>query len=457
MTAWRLALVTIFCVLALLPVTAFAEEEAETQGADQSTQQAIEEAKETTNQAIEAAKQAVLEAIDAAKEAASSVLESEEEAAKRALDKAKDATSTLDQASEAAREVLEKAKQATEEILDKAKGAAQSSSELAGKESSEATKDGREVPVTIDNFIRAATDIELQKYVSLAGGVNRFYHFREPTPIDNQPTIRMNRDTLYSTVVVDISEGATLTLPDAGDRYMSAMVVNQDHYINEVFHGGGSYKLDMETFDTPYVIVYVRTLVDASDADDVGAVNALQDQMTIEAASAKPFVAPDYDEESYQALVERLNALMPFFSDALGAFGAKKNVDPVKHLINTAVGWGGLPETEAFYGGADPGLPVGEYKIEVPAEVPVGAFWSVSLYNADGFFEPNDIDGYVVNSETGTRNNDGSMTVHLGGCDDGRVNCLPIMEGWNYVVRLYEPGPEILDGSWTFPKVQPAK
>ena len=76
------------------------------------------------------------------------------------------------------------------------------------------------------------------------------------------------------------------------------------------------------------------------------------------------------------------------------------------------------------------------------AEIPVGAFWSVSLYNADGFFEPNNIDGYVVNSETGTRNDDGSMTVHLGGCDDGRVNCLPIMEGWNYVVRLYQPGPE---------------
>ena len=132
-----------------------------------------------------------------------------------------------------------------------------------------------------------------------------------------------------------------MTLPDAGDRYMSAMVVNQDHYINEVFHGGGTYKLDMRTFDTPYVTVYVRTLVDASDADDVAAVNALQDQMMIEAASAKPFVAPGYDEESYEALVERLNALTPFFSNALGAFGAKKDVDPVKHLINTAVGWGG--------------------------------------------------------------------------------------------------------------------
>lgn len=77
--------------------------------------------------------------------------------------------------------------------------------------------EAREIPVTLDNFNRAATDIELDKYVKLAGGLNKSYHFREPTPVDNQPTIRMNRDTLYSTTVVDISEGATLN-PAGGGR-----------------------------------------------------------------------------------------------------------------------------------------------------------------------------------------------------------------------------------------------
>jgi hypothetical protein len=50
----------------------------------------------------------------------------------------------------------------------------------------------------------------------------------------------------------------------------------------------------------------------------------------------------------------------------------------------------------------------------------------------------------------------GSMTVQIGGCDDGRANCLPIMGGWNYAVRIYQRGPEILCGSWTLPAVQPA-
>jgi len=320
----------------------------------------------------------------------------------------------------------------------------------------EALVEAREIPVMIGNFARAATDIELAKYVALAGGVNRFFHFRDPGDVDNQPTIRMNFDTLYSTAVVDISEGATLTLPEVGERYMSAMIVNQDHYINDVFHGGGSYTLDTDTFDTPYVIVFMRTLVDASDPDDVTAVHAIQDQMTIEAASSQPFILPDYDEEGYDALVAGLNALLPFLADSTGGFGARDEVDPVNHLLSTAIGWGGLPEREAFYDGADPVLPVGEYKIEVPADVPVAAFWSVSLYNARGFFEKNDRDAYYVNSVMGARNDDGSMTIHMGGCEDGRVNCLPLMEGWNYVVRMYRPERQIIDGSWTFPGVVPA-
>ena len=324
-----------------------------------------------------------------------------------------------------------------------------------GTEKSEPNADSQKVPVTVDNLIRAATDIELDKYASLAGGVNRFFHFRNPTPIDNQPTVRMNRDTLYSAAVVDISKGATLTLPDVGGRYMTAMIVDQDHYIDKVFFGGGSYKLDMETFDTPYVIVFMRTLVDAADPSDVAAVNAIQDQMVIEAASSKPFVMPDYDKDSFKSMISAILGLGPFVPDSFHMFGAKKDVDPVRHFIGTAGGWGGLPENEAFYLNVDPGLPPSKFKIEVPAKVPVGAFWSISLYNAKGFFEKNDRNAYSVNSVMGKRNKDGSMTVHLGGCEDDRVNCLPIMDGWNYTVRLYRPGTEILDGSWTFPDAQP--
>ena len=279
-------------------------------------------------------------------------------------------------------------------------------------------------------------------------------HNRAPTPVEHQPVIRMNRDTLYSAGIVDISEGATLVIPDGGRRYVSVMVVNQDHYINRVFHEPGRYALTVDEFDTPWVAVAARVLVDPADEDDVAAVNALQDQFDVEAGSSKPFSLPDYDTASLDAT---RNALLELARGLRGfdhAFGARADVDPVRHLLGTAAGWGGLPDREARYIGVEPRLPVSEYRLTV-RDVPVDGFWSVSVYNADGYFEPNQRNAYSVNNVTAKSNEDGSVTIHFGG-DDNRPNLLPIMDGWNYTVRLYRPRPEVLDGSWTFPEIEPA-
>ena len=54
------------------------------------------------------------------------------------------------------------------------------------------------------------------------------------------------------------------------------------------------------------------------------------------------------------------------------------------------------------------------------------------------------------------RGGDGNVTVQYGGCEDGKTpNCLPIMPGWNYLVRLYQPRPEAASGAWKFPEAQP--
>ena len=138
------------------------------------------------------------------------------------------------------------------------------------------------------------------------------------------------------------------------------------------------------------------------------------------------------------------------------AFGSREEVDPVRHLIATAAGWGGLPEREARYIGVEPRLGVGEYSLRVPGDVPVDGFWSISLYNAEGYFEPNELGAYSVNNITAARDDDDSVTVNFGGCGGGRPNCLPLTEGWNYTVRMYRPRKEILDGTWTFPEITPA-
>jgi hypothetical protein len=308
--------------------------------------------------------------------------------------------------------------------------------------------------VNADNFVRAETARMLAGMQAMAGGVNRLGHNRTPTPLDAQTVIRMNRDTLYSFAVVDISEGARLTLPDPGGRYLSAMVVNEDHFINEVLRGPGVHELTVATYDTPYVLVAVRILVDPDDPADLEQVRALQDGVVVEAGAARPFEPGDWDTASLDATRDALLQLAKGYDGFERAFGRRGDVDPVRHLVGTAAGWGGLPETEAMYVNVAPDLAVGEYRM-VFRDVPVDAFWSVSLYNAAGFFEPSDQGGVSVNSVTAVAGDDGAVTVHLGGCGDGRPNCLALMEGWNFVVRLYRPRPEILDGRWTAPPVEP--
>ena len=314
----------------------------------------------------------------------------------------------------------------------------------------QAAQENSAIVVNVDNFDKAQTDFEFEGIVKLAGGINKIHSNREPTPIDKQNVIRMNRDTLYSLGVVNISKGATVTLPDTGKRYMSLMVINNDGYVNEVFYGGGSYELTMEKFDTPFVGVVIRTLANPEDAADLAIAHKLQDQIRISAGSDESFILPDYDKTSYEATLEAILDLAKGLKRYTQTFGSRDEVNPVHFMIGTASAWGGLPDKAAQYINVQPDLPVGQYALTVK-DVPVKGFWSISLYNAKGYFQQNDLNAYSLNNLTAKPNSDGSYTIRFGGCTKSTENCLPIMEGWNYAVRMYEPSPAIIDGSWTFP------
>jgi hypothetical protein len=308
--------------------------------------------------------------------------------------------------------------------------------------------------VNVDNFVRAETARMFAGLQGNAGGVNRFEHTRVPAPIDKQTVIRMNRDTLYSAAIVNIADGASITVPDAGKRYLSVMVVNEDHYINRVFHDAGDHDITLDDFGTPFVAILARTLVDPRDPDDLSAVAAIQDQLEVRAVADDPFVPLDYDVESLDRTRSALLTLAADMDDFTTSFGRAGEVNPVHHLISTAAGWGGLPDAEATYLGVMPRLPVGEYTLTVGDDVPVDGFWSISVYNADGYFEPNDAGAYSINNITAAHNSDGSVTVLFGGAGDPATNSLPITDGWNYLVRLYRPRAEIKSGTWRFPTIK---
>jgi hypothetical protein len=299
--------------------------------------------------------------------------------------------------------------------------------------------------------VDAKTSVQFDKVIARAGGINLWAHNRSPIPINKQRLRRMNRDTIYSSVVVDISKGATLTLPDAGKRYMSATVTNEHNYINDIYHGSGDFKLDIAKFNSKFVMVTIRILVDSTKSEDIDLANNLQDKLKITGAAGSVYHHPNYDLKSLETTAMPLIKLAGGLTDTTAAFGKKKDVNPVKHVLASAYGWGGLPEEEAYYINVQPNLPIDAYALSIK-DVPVDGFWSISVYNKDGFFEQNDYESYSVNNLTAEKNSDKSITVNFGG-DPSSVNYIPITTGWNYVVRLYRPRAEILNGKWSFPSL----
>jgi hypothetical protein len=308
------------------------------------------------------------------------------------------------------------------------------------------------VIVDVDNFKRVETDTMIDRMLPIIGGVGVFHHDRALAPLDEQPVIRQNRDTLYSVAIVDIGSGpVTLTIPEVGDRYISVMVINQDHYINRVFHEAGSYVLTVDEYDTSTVIVAARTLFDPASTADIAEVHDIQDQMTLTSSGVQQFSHPEYDPVSHREVRDALLVLGKTMGGLAGCFGAKGTVDPVHHLVGTALGWGGLPDAEASYININPGLPVGRYSMTF-RDVPADAFWSVSVYNAAGYFEPGPSGITNVNSVFATSNEDGSTTVHLGDYRDEVPNRIPLPEGWNLLIRLYRPRLDEL-ASWQTPEI----
>jgi hypothetical protein len=313
---------------------------------------------------------------------------------------------------------------------------------------------GRAIPVTADNFKRAETDMYFAG-AAKRGAFGKFFHYRE-LPLES-PVVRPNRDTLYSEAVFDLDAGPVkITMPNAGKRFMSMMAMNEDHYIYEVNYTPGNYSFTRPEVGTRYLFIGLRTLVDPADPNDMKQAHALQDAVKVSQKSPGKFEVPNWDQVSQKKVRDSLLALNSTLPDLRRAFGSRFQVDQVRHLIGTAAAWGGNPDKDAIYLNVTPAVNDGKttYRLNVPAKVPVNAFWSVIVYDAEGRLQKNQYNSYSLNSITAKKNADGSIPVQFGNCDGKIPNCIPTMKGWNYMVRLYRPRDEILSGKWKFPEAR---
>jgi hypothetical protein len=321
---------------------------------------------------------------------------------------------------------------------------------------SAALADPPPVPVNVDTFIRAQMDENFRSVAGNAGGIGKLAHDREPIAIEDQFLIRMNRDTPHSQGIFDLSTPLTIILPETEGRFMSMMVNNQDHFQLLLTYEPGSYSFTQEAAGTRYIWVNIRIFADPNDPTDLAELHRLQDAIEVVQADPGILDLPAWDKEQLQGLNRAIAQITPWVPDNKGMFGTMDEVDPVRHFIATAVGPGGNKPEDAIYLNRTPEQNDGAtaYTLTV-GEVPVDAFWSISLYNGDGYFEA-PAQFASINSVTAKRNADGKTTIHFGG-DETAPNYLRIMPGWNYMVRLYRPRSEVLDGSWRFPDLQPVQ
>jgi len=120
--------------------------------------------------------------------------------------------------------------------------------------------------VTIKNYVRAETDLQMRTYIESMDAFGKFNHVREAYDVTNRDTVRPNRDTIYSWGVFDLTSPLTIGLPDPGERYQSLMIVSQDHSIWAEY-GPKEVVLDQETVGTRYALLLLRTFLDPNDEE----------------------------------------------------------------------------------------------------------------------------------------------------------------------------------------------
>ena len=194
-------------------------------------------------------------------------------------------------------------------------------------------------------------------------------------------------------------------------------------------------------------------------------------------SSAEAYVANEagqWDQESLGNIRDQLKALAVSSNATSGEmFGPDHTaLNYLYYLFGAATAWGGQSPEEAVYifgppDGTDTSGDVA-YTITIPADLPLRrdddgellGFWSLTVYDAAGFLVPNDLGVYNFNDAGSKAEENGDVIITLAPEAEcatlNAANCLPIPgDGWNYIVRLYVPGEEIVDGTYVFPAPVP--
>ena len=326
------------------------------------------------------------------------------------------------------------------------------------KENVTEVADKKEI-VTDENYGLAETQVIIQSFVKKiaaatnSGGVGVWMHNKKAANPKDRDVMRKNYDTMYSWIVLDLSTPATLIMKDTGGRYQSMWVISEEHYNPFAFNEPGEYTLTAENVGTPYAIVVVRTQANVTDPKDVLAANKIQETLEIRQEKKGTYLAShQWDMESLKAMRTKYQQIAKNEKISPDTYFGKKGEVPLKnHNCGTAVGWGGFTKDQAAYVDYYPTTDAPQTL--TLKDIPAKAFWSITVYDKTGFVVT---DTYNINSQFAKKEKDGSAVIHFGG-DPSQDNYMETFKDWTFILRLYLPTDEYLNGSWIRPELKLAK
>ena len=301
--------------------------------------------------------------------------------------------------------------------------------------------------VTDENYGLAESEVifaaSIEQYAAATGtdGIGVFAHHRQGPDPEDRTIVRINFDTLYSGAIVDLAEDAVLTMPETNGRYQSAWFITDEHYNPMAFVEPGTYTVTQEDVGRRYVMIVIRTQANMADPADLAIAHEFQDQLKLEQQDRGSF-QPSGNWDLEEILAMRAKYQQIGMQEEIAAeviFGKKGEVPLKEHNVGVSGGWGGFTPERAVYPTFYPEST--EPQTLTLNDVPARAFWSVTVYGADGFVNS---DTYNINSQFAVPNEDGSFTIHFGGDGSGVFLSTPAKASAFVLAQAEWPSPRIM-------------
>ncbi|MDZ7614289.1 MAG: DUF1254 domain-containing protein [Flavobacteriaceae bacterium] len=311
------------------------------------------------------------------------------------------------------------------------------------------TKSGQHTPAdfNVSDFAYKVSETDFNINRSLAKApINEWAHQEDVSYVKTQQVIRENQDVIYSSAVVDVSQGATISLPK-GKTYQVIQIIDMQNYTVKTVYPGESITLtpDNLTYGN-YVYLNMRTRKKSLDQAGLDDAHKRQRAAIIQAKSSIPYTSPDIViplekmEEIRTVLIDDMKKGL--LKNTSNIMGTPTNTDPQGHLYATAYGWGGLPIEDAGYLDL-----VNNTKVEngkcLPSKITFkpadlnfekGGFWSITTYNEEGWLAE---DKAAISNSTAVPNADGTYTIHFN--NPNEKNNVNTSTPFSALLRSYVP------------------